>query len=86
MYSLNKHFISKFFQLKPYVSYRAVDIIQSEFTAQDLFDEMYSRKIKKDFKEGKLKDDGNPLEPSSEELITAEEARLRARKTGSDMF
>lgn len=74
------------FKLKPYVSYRAVDIVQSEFTAQDLFNVVYAPKIAKDFKENKLKEDGSPLEPSPEEQMTPEEAKDKARRTGSDIF
>lgn len=74
------------FQLKPYVSYKAADVVQSEFTAQDLFDAVYSRKIVEDFKAGKLDANGAPLEPSAEERLDAEEAWSRARRTGSDIF
>ncbi|XP_059481834.1 large ribosomal subunit protein mL41 [Neocloeon triangulifer] len=74
------------FTLKPYVSYRVPDVIQTEFTSQDLFDAVYSKKIVQDFKEGKLTEDGQPLEPSPEEKLTSEEAFQRARKTGSDIF
>lgn len=73
-------------KLKPYVSYQAPDVTQSEFTAKDLFDAVYSQKIKEDFKAGKLDDDGNSLEPSEQESLTPEEARIRARKSGSDIF
>ncbi|XP_058825574.1 large ribosomal subunit protein mL41 [Topomyia yanbarensis] len=71
---------------KPYVSYRAPDVIQSEFTSQDLFNAVYSQKVIDDFKEGKLSEDGSPIEPSDEEKLTPEEAWVRARKTGSDIF
>ncbi|CAB3370330.1 Hypothetical predicted protein [Cloeon dipterum] len=74
------------FKLKPYVSYRVADVVQSEFTSQDLFDAVYSKKIVQDFKEGKLSEDGQPLEYSEEEKLTPEEAFRRARKTGSDLF
>ncbi|KAL1509967.1 hypothetical protein ABEB36_004630 [Hypothenemus hampei] len=73
-------------KLKPYVSYRTPDVVQSEFTAEDLFNVVYAPKIIKDFNEGKLDDNGNPLEPSSEEKLTAEEAKIKARQTGSDLF
>ncbi|XP_023218549.1 39S ribosomal protein L41, mitochondrial-like [Centruroides sculpturatus] len=73
-------------KLKPYVSYQAPEVTQSEFTAKDLFDAVYSKKIMDDFKSGKLDSDGNPLEPSEEESLTPEEARIRARKSGSDIF
>lgn len=74
------------FQFKPYVSYRTKDVVQSRFTAQDLFNVVYAPKIAKDFKEGKLDEQGNPLEPSLEEKQTPEEALHKARKTGSDIF
>ncbi|XP_008555944.1 39S ribosomal protein L41, mitochondrial [Microplitis demolitor] len=73
-------------ELKPYVSYRAEIQEQPEMTAQLLFDAIYAEKIKKDFKEGKLDEAGQPLEPSAEESLTAEEAYLRARQTGCDLF
>ncbi len=38
------------------------------------------------FREGRLDDEGNPVEPSEEEAMGPEEARRRARKTGSDIF
>ncbi|KAF7287196.1 mitochondrial ribosomal protein L41 [Rhynchophorus ferrugineus] len=73
-------------KFKPYVSYRTKEVVQSEFTAQDLFNVVYAPKIAKDFKEGKLDEQGNPLEPSPEEKQTPAEAFLNARKTGSDLF
>ncbi|KAG5897150.1 hypothetical protein JTB14_020879 [Gonioctena quinquepunctata] len=74
------------FKLKPYVSYRAPDVIQSEFTAEDLFNVVYAPKIVKDFKENKLDENGQPLEPSKEEKLTAEEAKMKAKQTGTDIF
>ncbi|XP_058452098.1 large ribosomal subunit protein mL41 [Malaya genurostris] len=73
-------------KFKPYVSYRAPDVFQSEFTSQDLFNAIYSQKVIDDFKGGKLNEDGSPIEPSEAEKLSPEEAWLRARKTGSDMF
>ncbi|ETN59694.1 39S ribosomal protein L41, mitochondrial [Anopheles darlingi] len=73
-------------KLKPYVSYKAPDVVQSEFTSQDLFNAVYSQKIIDDWKSGKLNEDGSPAEPSTEEALTKEEAWIKARKTGSDMF
>uniref|UniRef100_A0A2M4C1Z0 Putative mitochondrial ribosomal protein l41 n=1 Tax=Anopheles marajoara TaxID=58244 RepID=A0A2M4C1Z0_9DIPT len=73
-------------KLKPYVSYKAPDVVQSEFTSQDLFNAVYSQKIIDDWKSGKLNEDGSPAEPSAEEALTKEEAWIKARKTGSDMF
>lgn len=72
--------------LKPYVSYKAEDVIQSEFTPQQLFDAVYSKKIVIDYKQGKLNADGQPLEPSEEENLQPEEAVQRAKRTGSDIF
>lgn len=40
----------------------------------------------KDFKEGKLNEDSSPVESSPEEKLTPEEAKIRARQTGSDIF
>ena len=74
------------FQLKPYVSYRVADVVQSEFTAKDLFDAVYSEKIVEDFKNGKLDEAGKPTEPSSEEQLTPEKAYIQARQTGTDLF
>uniref|UniRef100_A0A2M3ZBE0 Putative mitochondrial ribosomal protein l41 n=1 Tax=Anopheles braziliensis TaxID=58242 RepID=A0A2M3ZBE0_9DIPT len=73
-------------KLKPYVSYKAPDVVQSEYTSQDLFNAVYSQKIIDDWKSGKLNEDGSPVEPSAEEALTKEEAWIKARKTGSDMF
>lgn len=73
-------------ELKPYVSYKAEDVIQSEFTPQQLFDAVYSKKIVTDFKQGKLDANGQPLEPSEEENLQPKEAVARAKRTGSDIF
>ncbi|XP_076322351.1 large ribosomal subunit protein mL41-like [Tachypleus tridentatus] len=73
-------------ELKPYISYQAPDVTQGEFTAKDLFNVIYSKKIIDDYKAGKLDDAGNPLSPSEEEKMTAEEAKMKARMTGSDIF
>lgn len=72
--------------LKPYVSYRTTDIYQEPFTSQDLFNIVYGKKILSDYKEGKLDGKGQPLEPSPEESMTADEAEIKARQTGSDIF
>ncbi|XP_066961690.1 large ribosomal subunit protein mL41 [Macrobrachium rosenbergii] len=74
------------FQLKPYVSYRVPEVVQSEFTPQDLFYAVYSKKIAEDFKSGKLDEDGNSIEPSYEELLSAEEAKIKANSVGADKF
>ncbi|CAG5033319.1 unnamed protein product [Parnassius apollo] len=76
----------KDFNLKPYVSYKTEDVIQSEFTPRQLFDAIYSKKIVTDYKQGKLDADGQPLEPSEEEKLQPEEAISRAKRTGSDIF
>lgn len=73
-------------KLKPYVSYKAPDVVQSEFTSLDLFNAVYSQKIIEDFKAAKLQADGNSMEPSPNEKLSADEALQRARKTGSDIF
>ncbi|XP_055638225.1 39S ribosomal protein L41, mitochondrial [Toxorhynchites rutilus septentrionalis] len=73
-------------KFKPYVSYRAPDVVQSEFTSQDLFNALYAQKIIDDFSSGKLEEDGSPKESSTEESQTPDEAWTKARKTGSDMF
>ena len=74
------------FRLKPYVSYRTKEIVQEQFSAKDLFNVVYGRKILQDYKEGKLDETANPLEPSTEEQMTAELATTKARSTGSDIF
>lgn len=68
------------------MSYRVPDVTQSEFTAQDLFDAVYRPKIIDDFKNKKLKENYEPIEPSEEELLTPEQAKIKAKQTGSDMF
>ncbi|KAL3274692.1 hypothetical protein HHI36_016070 [Cryptolaemus montrouzieri] len=73
-------------QLKPYVSYRAPDIKQGEFTAEDLFNVVYAPKIAKDFQEEKLNEDGSPKVPSPFEKMTSAEAELKAKQTGTDLF
>ncbi|KAG0710931.1 39S ribosomal protein L41, mitochondrial [Chionoecetes opilio] len=70
--------------LKPYVSYRAADVIQGEFGPQDLFYAVYSEKIAEDFKNGKLDENCDPLEPSKEEELAPEEASNKALSLGSD--
>lgn len=76
----------KDFPLKPYVSYRVRDIAPREYTAKDLFNLVYAKKVKDDFENGKLGPDGEPLNPSEYEELTPEEARNRADKTGTDIF
>lgn len=73
-------------EFKPYVSYRAPNVTQSEFTCQNLFNAVYAKKIIKDFQTGKLNENGEPLEPSEEEKLKSEEAWIKARQTGSDLI
>ncbi|XP_015111094.1 39S ribosomal protein L41, mitochondrial [Diachasma alloeum] len=73
-------------QLKPYVSYRSTRVVQSAFTPKDLFDAIYAKKITSDFREGKLDETGNPLEPSEFESLSPQQALDLASKTGSDLF
>lgn len=68
------------------MSYRVPEITQSEFTAQHLFNAVYRLKIINDYKNNKLKENGESMEPSKEELLTPEEAKIKARQTGSDLF
>ncbi|XP_003746684.1 39S ribosomal protein L41, mitochondrial [Galendromus occidentalis] len=74
------------FKLKPYVSYNVPEVNQSEFTAENLFEAMYTEKIEADFKAGKLDEHGNSLEPSEDEMLGYEEAKARAQRTGADYF
>lgn len=73
-------------KLRPYVSYKAADVIQSEFTPEQLFNAVYSKKIILDYKQGKLDEEGRPLEPSDEERLQPDEAVQKAKQTGSDIF
>ncbi|CAB0037010.1 unnamed protein product [Trichogramma brassicae] len=74
------------FKLKPYVSYRSEELYDEPFTADDLFHAVYADKIRDDFNKGLLTPTGEPVNPSPEERLTAEEARDLAASTGSDMF
>uniref|UniRef100_A0A023FU32 Putative mitochondrial 50s ribosomal protein n=1 Tax=Amblyomma parvum TaxID=251391 RepID=A0A023FU32_AMBPA len=69
-------------QLRPYVSYRVAEVCQGPFTARDLFDAIYSEQVAKDFKQGQADQSVRHLE----EKPGPEEARMRARQTGSDIF
>uniref|UniRef100_G3MLL0 Uncharacterized protein n=1 Tax=Amblyomma maculatum TaxID=34609 RepID=G3MLL0_AMBMU len=69
-------------QLRPYVSYCAAEVCQGPFTARDLFDAVYSEQVAKDFKEGKADQSVRHLEAQP----CPEEARMRARQVGSDIF
>ncbi|KAF7989430.1 hypothetical protein HCN44_008104 [Aphidius gifuensis] len=72
--------------LKPYVSYRSINVVQSEFTAKDLFNAIYVEKIHKDYEAGKLTEDGQPIEPNEFEKLTPQQAKDNAFKVGSDIF
>ncbi|XP_029665533.1 39S ribosomal protein L41, mitochondrial [Formica exsecta] len=74
------------FTLKPYVSYRVENFTEPEFTAQDLFDAVYSNKIKEDFANNQLAENGEPLNPSDYEKLTQQQAKDNASKTGCDIF
>ncbi|XP_075548139.1 mitochondrial ribosomal protein L41 [Dermacentor variabilis] len=69
-------------QLGPYVSYRAPEVCQGPFTARDLFDAVYSEAVAKDFKDGHADKSVRHLD----EQPSPEDARVRARQTGSDIF
>ena len=47
---------------------------------------MYGKKILSDYKEGKLDGKGQPLEPSPEESMTADEAEIKARQVSLQRF
>jgi large subunit ribosomal protein L41 len=67
------------FMLKPYVSYRSPDVLQTQFTARDLFNATIADDVIEKFKSGQQLDvavDDNDIE----------EARIRAKQTGSDLF
>ena len=68
--------------LKPYVSNRAEEISQSEFTAEQLFAVTYGREIARKVKAGEVVDDQYLV--MDEEA--AREAKNRALKTGADVF
>lgn len=74
------------FTLKPYVSYKAENISQGEYTAEDLFNEVYAKKIKEDFNNQQLHPNGDPVNPSEYERLTPKEATDRAKRTGTDIF
>jgi len=74
------------FKLKPYVSYRAAEITEAEFTPKDLFYFVYQKKIEQDFKNGNLNENGEPQNPSEFEALTPDQAYISARRTGSDIF
>lgn len=74
------------FTLKPYVSYRVENFTEPEFTAQELFDAVYSKKIEEDFGNNQLDENGEPLNPSEYEKLTPQQAKDSASKTGCDIF
>jgi len=73
------------FKLRPYVSHRAEEISTPKLTPEELFGLIYAPKISEDFNNGKLGPNNEPLEPSAEEKLTAEEARARALRVNSDV-
>ena len=73
------------FQLKPYVSYRAPDISQPPMTPEELFGQVYTDKIARDFEEGRLGQDGELTGPRLEEQTTVEHARQQALAVSSDI-
>lgn len=62
------------------MSYRTPDVVQSEFTPKDLFNAVYSEKVVNDFKNGKLTETGEPLEPSQEEQLTLKKLMFKLGK------
>ncbi|XP_012273033.1 39S ribosomal protein L41, mitochondrial [Orussus abietinus] len=74
------------FALKPYVSYAAKEVVQEEFTPEDLFNVVYAPKIIKDYEKDQLGPNGEPLNPSDAERLTSSEAKKLASRTGSDIF
>lgn len=74
------------FTLKPYVSYKVEKFKQPKFTSRDLFDAVYAEKIKTDFENGQLDENGEPLNPSEYEKLTPQQAKDNAGKTGCDIF
>lgn len=76
----------KGFTLKPYVSYKVQEITEPEFTARDLFDVVYAKKIEEDFAKGQLDENGESLNPSEYEKLTPQQAKENAGKTGCDLF
>ena len=78
-----KAFITKLSWLE--LSWRSL-FLQEPFTSQDLFNIVYGKKILSDYKEGKLDGQGQPLEPSPEESMTADEAEIKARQVSLQRF
>ena len=59
---------------------------QEELSSKDLFHAVYGKKILRDFKEGKLDDDGNSAEPSEDESMTRDEAWVSKRARARGLF
>lgn len=74
------------FELKAYVSYRTPNVVQSEFTPEDLFNAVYAPKVIDDWNNKQLNEDGTSKKPSKEELLDAKTAFNLARSTGTDLF
>src|SRR5699024_10129510 len=68
--------------LKPYVSNRAEEISQSEFTAEQLFSVTYGREIARKVTHG----DPVPAEFLEFDEAAAQAAKRRALSTGADVF
>ncbi|XP_074652728.1 large ribosomal subunit protein mL41-like [Tubulanus polymorphus] len=62
------------FKLKPYVPYNAPEVVQSEFTAKNLFDATIAKEIKEQFRKGKISIDEikSQIGKSPQELMTKE--------------
>lgn len=67
------------FELKPYVSHQTEDVDTKPFTARDLFEFTYAKKIAQDF----INNNVEEYKVTQEEI---DEARLKAMQTGSDLF
>lgn len=52
-------------KLRPYVSYKVVDVTQSEFTAKDLFSSCYAEDIVQKYRDGNVEDAEKILETKS---------------------
>jgi large subunit ribosomal protein L41 len=67
------------FELKPYVSYRSPHVLQTQFTARDLFNATAADSIIEKFKSGQQID----VDVGDND---AEIAKIKAKQTGSDLF
>ncbi|KAH7641289.1 39s ribosomal protein l41 [Dermatophagoides farinae] len=69
-------------QLKPYVSYRATEIHQSEFTAEDLFNTTYGTEIIRKYQDKQSIPESWTVYDERHVI----DAKNKALKTGSDLF